>query len=77
MVQVGRIVEVVDNSGVNRARCIGVLNGPSGGAACVGDILTMSVVKSTTVSHWTGGEVVRGLLVGSRQGYREKGGRLV
>lgn len=84
MVQASTVLKVVDNSGAQEARCIGVLGASR--IAGVGDIISVAVTKGSqsrsvaSLALPSGssmvGNVLRGILVRTKSPIRRKVGRL-
>ena len=75
MVHLRSMRKVGDNSGVDKVRCIGVLNGKSDGWGYTGDLVTVSVQrrgrkagKITGVAPQPAGTVRTGVLLGTKGG---------
>lgn len=63
MIQVGTVLDVADNSGARRVRCIKVLGGTRRKYASVGDIVVVSVKEAMPNSKVPKGSVVRAVVV--------------
>ena len=63
MIQVGTVLDVADNSGARRVRCIKVLGGTRRKYATVGDVIVVSVKEAMPNSKVPKGEVVRAVVV--------------
>jgi large subunit ribosomal protein L14 len=63
MVQVSTVLEVADNSGARRVRCIRVLGGTRRRYASIGDIIVVSVKEAITNSKVKKGTVVKAVVV--------------
>ncbi len=67
MIQPETILVVADNSGAKTLNCIRVLGGSKRRYASVGDVIVGSVRKATPNSEVKSGEVVRAVVVRTRQ----------
>lgn len=67
-------LDVADNSGAKRARCIKVLGGTSRKCATVGDIIVAAVKKATPDGVVKKGDVVKGVVVRTRKNVRRDDG---
>ncbi len=77
MIQVQTRLNVADNSGPKEVMCIKVLGGSGRQFATVGDIIVASVKKALPGSDIKTGEVVRGVIVRTRQKLRRADGSYV
>ena len=71
MIQMQTILNVADNSGARRIRCIAPLGGDSGRQAGLGDVITASVKEATP-----DGTVKKGDVVKARVSVRHSAGTL-
>ena len=62
MIQMQSILEVADNSGAKKLRCINVLGGSSGKYAGIGDIITASVKEAAPDGNVKKGNVVKAVI---------------
>ena len=67
MIQQQTFLEIADNSGGRRARCIKVLGGTRRRYAGVGDIVVVSIREATPNSPIKKGEVKRAVIVRTRK----------
>ncbi|MDR4508854.1 MAG: 50S ribosomal protein L14 [Candidatus Brocadiaceae bacterium] len=67
-------LDVADNSGAKKAKCIKVLGGTSRKYASVGDIIVVSVKKSIPGGVVKKGEVVKGVIVRTKNKVRREDG---
>lgn len=67
MIQQQTMLEIADNSGGRRARCIKVLGGTRRRYAQVGDIIVVSIREATPNSPIKKGEVKRAVVVRTRK----------
>ena len=77
MIQVQTRLNVADNSRPKEVMCIKVLGGSGRQFATVGDIIVASVKKALPGSDIKTGEVVRGVIVRTRQKLRRADGSYV
>jgi large subunit ribosomal protein L14 len=63
MIQEGSVLEVADNSGARKVRCIKVLGGSKRRYASVGDIIVVSVIDATPNSRISKGSVHKAVIV--------------
>ena len=77
MIQMGSVLEVADNSGAKRIGCITVLGGSTGKTAGVGDVITASVKEALPDGTAKKGQVVRAVIVRTRQATRRKDGSYI
>lgn len=74
MIQQETELEVADNSGAKRVKCIKVLGGTRRRYAYVGDVIVCSVRDVTTTGARKKGEVVKAVVVRTRHYIRRKDG---
>ena len=77
MIQVESEVDVADNSGARRLRCIKVLGGSKRRYASVGDIIVVSVRESLPNSKIKKGAVMKAVIVRTKKGMRRRDGSLI
>ena len=77
MIQIRSILKVADNSGVKEVRVINVMGQPSAAWGQIGDIVVASVQKRIPTSEIAKGEVVKGVIVRTRQPYRREDGSYI
>ena len=77
MIQMQTRLTVADNSGAKEVMCIKVLGGSGRRFAGLGDIVVASVKKAQPGSEVKTGEVVRGVIVRTRQPVRRRDGSYV
>ena len=77
MIQVESELDVADNSGARRLRCIKVLGGSKRRYASVGDIIVCSVRESLPNSKVKKGTVVKAVIVRTKKGVRRHDGSLI
>ncbi len=77
MIQIRSILKVADNSGVKEVRVITVMGQPSAAWGQIGDIVVASVQKRIPTSEIAKGEVVKGVIVRTRQPYRREDGSYI
>lgn len=77
MIRVETILNVADNSGARRIRCIKVLGGSRRGYAQVGDVIVASVQEANPRGTIKKGEVVRAVIVRTTKEYGRSDGSFV
>jgi len=77
MIQMQTRLTVADNSGAKEVMCIKVLGGSGRQFASVGDVVIASVKKAQPGAVIKSGEVVRGVVVRTRQKVRRRDGSYV
>jgi large subunit ribosomal protein L14 len=77
MIQMRTRVEVTDNSGARMVRCIKVIGAGNRRYAYIGDIVVGSVRKALPGAAIKPGDVVRGVIVRSKQSVRREDGSYV
>ena len=77
MIQMRSILEIADNSGARKASMIGVLGRQNKRTAQVGDIITANVKEAIPEGGVKKGEVVKAVVVRTRNPIRRKDGSIV
>ena len=77
MIQMQTWLDVADNSGAKQVRCIKVLGGTRRRYAYVGDIVVAAVQRATPGAAVKQGDVVRGVIVRTRNNIRREDGSYV
>lgn len=77
MIQQETILQVADNSGAKEVRCINVLGSSNRKKAHIGDIVTGSVQRRIPTSDIEKGEIVRGVIVRTRNNFQRKDGSFI
>lgn len=77
MIQVESELEVADNSGARRVRCIKVLGGSKRRYAGLGDIVVVSVREALPASKIKKGSVVKAVIVRTKKGARRSDGSVI
>ncbi len=77
MIQMQTKLSVADNSGAKEVRCIKVLGGSKRQFAGLGDLVVASVQTALPGSDVKTGQVVRGVIVRTKQSTRRKDGSYV
>ena len=77
MIQMQTVLDVADNSGAKIARCIKVLGGSRRRYAGIGDVVIVSVQKALPSSQVKAGQVVRAVVVRTKQATRRPDGSYV
>jgi large subunit ribosomal protein L14 len=77
MIQMQTVLNVADNSGARRIRCIAPLGGDAGRHAGLGDIITASVKEATPDGTVKKGDVVKAVIVRMKRGTRRQDGSYI
>jgi len=77
MIQMYTFIDVADNTGAKECMCIKVLGGSRKRYAGVGDIIVASVKKAISGGDVKPGDVVKGVIVRTRQATRRDDGSYV
>jgi large subunit ribosomal protein L14 len=77
MIQVESELDVADNSGARRVRCIKVLGGSKRRYASVGDIIVVAVREALPNSKIKKGAVMKAVIVRTKKGVRRHDGSLI
>ena len=77
MIQIRSILEIADNSGARKASMIGVLGRQNKHTAGIGDIITANVKEAIPEGGVKKGEVVKAVVVRTRNPIRRKDGSVV
>lgn len=77
MIQMRTILNVADNSGARRLRCIAPLGGGAGRQAGLGDIVTASVQEATPEGAVKKGDVVKAVIVRMKHPTRRPDGSYI
>jgi len=77
MIQMRTKLDVADNTGAKLVQCIHVLGGSKRRYAHLGDIIVCSVKKALPSSEIKQGDVVRGVIVRTKQSVRREDGSYV
>src|SRR5881275_3113496 len=77
MIQMYTYLDVADNTGAKECMCIKVLGGSRRRYAGLGDVIIASVKKAIPGAEVKPGEVVRGVIVRTKQPYRRDDGSYV
>ncbi len=77
MIQMRTMLDVADNTGAKVAQCIKVLGGTRRRYATVGDVIVLAIKKAIPSGEVKKGEVVRGVVVRTRQNVRREDGSYV
>ncbi len=63
MIQMSTVLDVADNSGARKVRCVKVLGGSRRRYASIGDIIVVSVKEATPNSKVKKGDVIKAVVV--------------
>ena len=77
MIQMQTMLEVADNSGAKKIRCINLLGGSKGKYAGVGDIITASVKEAAPDGNVKKGQVIKAVIVRTASAHRRKDGSYI
>lgn len=77
MIQMQSMLEVADNSGARKVMCIKVLGGSHRRYARVGDVIKVSIKEAIPRSKVKKGDVMKAVVVRTRQGVRRNDGSLI
>ncbi|MBI4398545.1 MAG: 50S ribosomal protein L14 [Candidatus Omnitrophica bacterium] len=77
MIQMRSILEIADNSGARKASMIGVLGRQNKLTAQIGDIITANIKEAIPEGGVKKGEVVKAVVVRTRNPIRRKDGSIV
>lgn len=77
MIRPRSILKVADNSGAKEIRCIQVLGHTRYRGGRIGDIITGSVLKRLPTSDLEKGQVVKAVIVRTRENYRRDDGSYI
>ena len=77
MIQVESVLDVADNSGAKRVKCVKVLGGSKRRYASVGDVIVVSVKEAAPNSKVKKGQVHRAVIVRTRKELRRKDGSYI
>jgi len=74
MIMEQTMLDVADNSGAKKAKCIKVLGGSRHVCASIGDIIVLAVKKAIPGGVVKKGEVVKGVIVRAKKNIRREDG---
>ena len=77
MIQVESVLEVADNSGAKKVRCIKVLGGSKRKYASIGDIIVVSIKAASPNSKVKKGQLARAVIVRTTKEIRRKDGSYI
>ncbi len=77
MIQVESVLDVADNSGARKVRCIKVLGGSKRRYASVGDIIVVAVRESLPNSKIKKGAVMKAVVVRTKKAVRRHDGSVI
>ena len=77
MIQMQSMLQVADNSGAKRIRCIGLVGGSKGKYAGVGDIISASVKEASPDGNVKKGQVVKAVIVRTVAQHRRRDGSYI
>lgn len=77
MIQSETVLDVADNSGARKVKCIKVLGGSHRRYAGIGDLIRVTVKEAIPRSRVRKGQVMRAVVVRTRKGVRRTDGSLI
>jgi large subunit ribosomal protein L14 len=77
MIQMQTTLDVADNTGARRVRCIKVLGGSRRRYAGIGDVIKVSVMDAAPRGRVKKGEIYNAVVVRTAKGVRRKDGSLI
>lgn len=77
MIQMQTTLDVADNTGARRVRCIKVLGGSKRRYAGIGDVIKVSVIDAAPRGRVKKGEIYNAVVVRTASGVRRKDGSLI
>lgn len=77
MIQMQTMLDIADNSGARKVMCIKILGGSHKRYAKVGDIIKVTVKEAIPRSKVKKGDVMKAVIVRTRQGVRRSDGSLI
>mgnify|MGYP001375001533 CR=1 FL=1 len=77
MIQMESVLDVADNSGAKRVRCLKVLGGSKRKYASVGDIIVVSVKDAAPNGKVKKGQVAKAVIVRTRKELRRRDGSYI
>ena len=77
MIQMESVLEVADNSGAKRVKCVKVLGGSKRKYASVGDIVVVSVKQAAPNGKIKKGQIARAVVVRTKKAVRRHDGSVI
>lgn len=77
MIQMQTVLNVADNSGAKRLRCIHLKGGSTGKYGNIGDIITASVIEAVPDSDIKKKTKVKAVIVRTKKGIRRRDGSII
>lgn len=77
MIQVESVLDVADNSGAKRVRCIKVLGGSKRKYASVGDVIAVSIKDAAPHGKVKKGQIARAVVVRTKKEIRRRDGSYI
>ena len=77
MIQMESVLDVADNSGAKRVRCLKVLGGSKRKYASIGDIIVVSIKDATPNGKVKKGQVAKAVIVRTRKEIRRRDGTCI
>jgi large subunit ribosomal protein L14 len=77
MIQVESYLDVADNSGARKLRCIKVLGGSKRRYANIGDVIVVSIREAMPNGKLKKGQVMKAVIVRTKKGVRRQDGSVI
>ena len=77
MIQMETVLDVADNSGAKRVRCLKVLGGSKRKYATIGDVIVVSIKDAAPNGKVRKGQVARAVIVRTRKEVRRRDGSYI
>jgi large subunit ribosomal protein L14 len=77
MIQTESVLDVADNSGAKRVKCVKVLGGSKRKYASVGDVVVVAIKDASPNSKVKKGEIARAVVVRTKKEIRRKDGTYI
>jgi len=77
MIQTESVLDVADNSGAKRVKCLKVLGGSKRRYASVGDVITVSIKEAAPNSKVKKGQIHRAVIVRTKKEIRRQDGSYI
>ena len=77
MIQMRSILDVADNSGARKLRCIKVLGGSKRRYANIGDVIVVSIREAMPNGKLKKGQVMKAVIVRTKKGVRRQDGSVI
>ena len=77
MIQMQTVLDVADNSGAKKLRCISIHGGSTSKYGAVGDVITASVKEAAPDGNVKKGQVIKAVIVRTVKGRRRRDGSYI